>query len=523
MKSQSLLLTALVLSTSIPALAHEPPRNPYLSPSSPAAPHDNASAQQSTPNPGPTSNEGLSAQFLPTDSIGGMMLSPPYADGQRVGWLSTQAYVYKFAFGPDGLSIIDAARKPGSFGLPRGVSALIADRLDGMDRDAQIRFLHDELELQTRIGGDGIYAFVSSENRFYFVEDASQVVAFGDAEPGNRLSRATRLASFRIPADQLASPRDRILGMLMTHDGKVVFVTRGGVVGIVDRSLDPATARFVRLAGGPVTNSLCIDERGGIYVVSEQLMHRVQWTGTELSTDPATGAWSAPYDTDAAQGGLRVGAGSGSTPTLMGGPDEPDQLVVITDGSTRMNLVAFWRDAIPANWRGIAGQDRRIAGIFPVTYGNPELAETQSEQSVAVTGYGAFVVNNTLQRDLGLDHMLDAFFSGDEDIQPMGVERIDWDPRADRFRSRWSRADVSMPNTVPVISSASKIVYGIGARGGQWLLWGLDWETGRTRVDFNLGRSSRWNSSYMITMPFPDGSIISGNFWGIIRIGQAAN
>jgi hypothetical protein len=32
---------------------------------------------------------------------------------------------------------------------------------------------------------------------------------------------------------------------------------------------------------------------------------------------------------------------------MMGFGDDPDKLVVITDGADRMNLVAFWCDQIP--------------------------------------------------------------------------------------------------------------------------------------------------------------------------------
>lgn len=516
------LLLAASSALAIAAPAHEPKRNPYLSPSSPAAPHDNSGAQQSSPNPGPIGNDGLHAEFTPTDSIGIPLLSPAYADGHRVIWMSTQGHVYKFAYEPAGFSLISAVRKPGSTGLPRGVTGMIADKFDALpDREAQIKFLRDELEMQTRIGIDGVYAFVSSDNRIYFLENRTHIVAYGDAEPGNRMSAVKRVADFSIPAERLG-PNERLFGVMMTHDGKVAFVTNLGLVGIVDRSLDPATAQYVRLEGERISNSLATDERGGIYVVSHLKMHRVQWTGKALSTDPATGAWSAAYPTDVAQGGLRIDAGSGSTPTLMGSADDPDQLVVITDGSKRMNLVAFWRNEIPAGWRGVPGQDRRLAGLFPVTFGNPKAELIQSDQSVLVTGYGALAVSNTLQKDLGTARPITVALSGDADIAPSGIERIDWDPKANIFRSRWSRPDVSVPNTVPVGSTATNMVYAIGARDGKWLLWGLDWNTGSTKTDFVMGRSLRWNSAYMISTPFPDGSVTYGGYWGLVRIGKGA-
>ena len=46
---------------------------------------------------------------------------------------------------------------------------------------------------------------------------------------------------------------------------------------------------------------------------------------------------------------IKMGYGTGSTPTLMGFGDDEDKLVVITDGAKRMKIVAFWRDNIPSD------------------------------------------------------------------------------------------------------------------------------------------------------------------------------
>ena len=84
---------------------------------------------------------------------------------------------------------------------------------------------------------------------------------------------------------------------------------------------------------------------------------RVVWTGQKLSTDAADGAWQSPYDFGEKQPpSVKFGRGTGSTPTLMGLGDDPDKLVVITDGADRMKLVAFWRDQIPV---GLATATRR--------------------------------------------------------------------------------------------------------------------------------------------------------------------
>ena len=59
---------------------------------------------------------------------------------------------------------------------------------------------------------------------------------------------------------------------------------------------------------------------------------------------------------------IRLGPGSGSTPSLMGTKADDDRFVVITDGQALMHLVLFWRDEVPDDWEPIApGKDPRIA------------------------------------------------------------------------------------------------------------------------------------------------------------------
>lgn len=60
-----------------------------------------------------------------------------------------------------------------------------------------------------------------------------------------------------------------------------------------------------------------------------------------------------------------------------------------------MNVTAYWRDEIPAGWKQLDGALlRRIAGLQPATFGDPNRKAAQSEQSMVCSGYGMFVVNN---------------------------------------------------------------------------------------------------------------------------------
>ncbi len=189
---------------------------------------------------------------------------------------------------------------------------------------------------------------------------------------------------------------------------------------------------------------------------------------------------------DGYQGGIRIGPGSGSSPTLMGTAKGDDKLVVVTDGRKVMHLVAMWRNEIPKDWKAIRpGADRRIACDVPVNFGNPSIAKAQSEQSVAVRGYSAVVVNNSLKDTSAFDplpgslhYQASTLASGEPANQAHGVERIDWNPRTRKCKVTWVNKDVSIPNAIPTISSASNMFYAIGARKGTWGLEGLDMKTG---------------------------------------------
>ena len=123
-------------------------------------------------------------------------------------------------------------------------------------------------------------------------------------------------------------------------------------------------------------------------------MQKIVWKNRRLSTDEADGAWSASYDGGPNAPSIKMGTGTGSTPTLMGFGDDEDRLVVITDGARRMKIVAFWRDGIPADAREVVPGNPRVADVYEVTCGLPKETEwVQSEQSVVCAGYGLSLIH----------------------------------------------------------------------------------------------------------------------------------
>ena len=489
----------------------EPPVNPYLADSPWPESHRNSYCQASSPLPGPSCAGGirLSHEVAPLDIPITAAFSGPYPDGKRVVWCSTTGVLGEvFKLDPETFTVIDRYIPAQREGAPLNFAPSISGAYSVLDRDGVL--------------------FVPSPTR-------CGIEAYADSVPGDRLSPIAHRGSYAVPDACLLRPgEEKVVGITMTYDGMIAFVTDLGTVGVIDRSLSPASARFLSLNAGAdastpsdelerVSNSIAACEKGGIYVVSDRLMYRVQWTGSELTLDPASGAWSAAYEVGSGQQGGRLGKGSGSTPTLMGTGDG-DRFVVITDGQDVMHLVLIWRDGIPDGWEPIApGKDRRIAAEVPVTFGDPDARVSYSEQSVLVRGYGAVVVNNRLGCDAfrSLPPALQPFsmlFSNLPGIAPYGIEKFVWDPEKKELALAWSNREISLPNAIPTMSAETGAVYCVGQRRGAWTLEAVDWETGASRFHYLIGYSVFYNSFYAATEIGPDGAIYYGTFCGINKL-----
>ncbi|NNE57568.1 MAG: hypothetical protein HKN36_05630 [Hellea sp.] len=268
---------------------------------------------------------------------------------------------------------------------------------------------------------------------------------------------------------------------------------------------------------GWVRNANAVDEDGGIYVVSRNHMHKIVWDGDQLSTHEADGAWTAKYRNG-------WGEGSGATPSLMGFGEE-DRFVVITDGDFRMNVTLFWRDGIPEDWQQLEGApSRRIAGQAPVTMGELDVQEIQSEQSNIVAGYGVFVVNNTprntpfyLPKEGVGRGLTIGPFGNNPKYQPYGIQKFNWNEKERRLEEAWANETISSPNGVPWVSTGSGQVYFIGARDNLWTLEAVDWLTGEPTFHYIIG-GQKYNSEFSGPAIDEKGRMFYGTMFGRARI-----
>lgn len=366
--------------------------------------------------------------------------------------------------------------------------------------------------------GGGVYSVVDNNNVFYTVYNG---VILGFALKDQNRPWAGIKIRYRLdnPVPRIEGAAGaRLVGVQMTYDGNLIVTLSNGVA-IIDRQLTLSTNVFYPFtAGERVSNSLCVDEHNGIYVASNSIMRKLIWTGKTLSDKASDGAWSAAYYTDTEKAPFgRMDNGTGSTPTLMGFGNDPDKLVVITDGAKAMNLVAFWRDEVPP------GFSDRIAGQIPVTCGFDPVPEwIQSEQSVVVRGYGAFVENNVpavIDPALLTVGGFTAYaLVGPAYAPAYGAERFEWDASTHAWRSAWARPDVA-GSPIPCHTDFGNAAFITGYMPNLgWVVQGLDWDTGNTVHLTFLGTRNIGNGYYGLLQFLKDGDLIFNGMVGSMRI-----
>jgi hypothetical protein len=411
--------------------------------------------------------------------------------------------------------------------LTFGKSSAVGDNVISMDKALKALFGDN---YAGRIG-NGAYVVVSNENVLY-ANYANSIYGFALKDPGQpsagiylryKIDDVVNTIEGTTPPPPAGT---RITGISITYDGHIIVVLTNGVA-VIDRDLNPASKTFYRFGSDEiVSNSIAVDEKNGIYVASDKLMRKLRWTGSTLSDKATDGAWSSPYDTSPEPPPIiKFGTGTGSTPTLMGFGNDPDKLVVITDGCKQMNLVAFWRDDIPSGFAQKPGTaSPRIADQIPVTCGFTTLPEwIQSEQSVVVYGYGAFVVNNipaSVPAELKkANKILQVSLMGPAYPTAYGVQRFAWDSSAHTWWSVWGLPDVSSTSMVPAHSQNDGMVMvnGYDATNG-WEVTGLDWSSGVISHQTIFGQSNFGNGAYAILQALENQDLLFNSIAGPYRV-----
>lgn len=526
-----LVLVSITFFACAATAQNRPERNPFLSAEIYGVTHINPAKQNSIPYRIPLKTQRIDLESM-VPVWGGPVNNATYAS-------ATPGYFWSVS--TDRVALIDARKKKwkkvADIDLP-GAKRRSLDELKKIVEYSYGDMKKAEEHLKGILGDSpgsilpaGIYALVSDKDIVY-ANAGTIVSAIGLVDRKNISKGLEVKAQFDtatiIPPTSVfgEKPRVGLVGINMTYDGYVVIGALNGIA-VIDTALTKGQFHSFDDDNQMATNSLAVDKDGGIYVATGSkkphmpgVMHKFVWTGRRISDDPKDGAWKAKYEGGDWPPAIKAGTGTGSTPTLMGFGDEEDRLVLITDGANRMKLVAFWRDAIPADARKLQGAlSPRIADQKPVTAGVSEQRPwIQSEQTIIVSGYGAFVVNNLIEEGHP-DRIIDVMTVGPVHQPPRGVEKIVWNDKENRFYSAWTRGDVVSVSMVPLASSGARAVFvnGYSERDG-WEVTGLDWETGTTVSRTIFGHNNKGNGAYAILQFLEDGDMLFNSVIGPYRI-----
>lgn len=440
----------------------DPPRNTWLADSPWPVYHRNNYAQASTCITGPRPGDSLRV-YARTNLSGGtspwVYLSDRYANGQRVFLYSNSTHVFK---------LVDMGNE---------IIAADSHRID--------------FDPITSFG----WNFLLSKHKTWFTYDpkydpannqSSRIFKLTDADTTDPFSEIVVLDTFDFADHGI----NRVQLFNLNYNGEIHFNSESedtigyATVGVIDQNFNLLdTLRYTTLPGEIVHhNAFPIDENNSFYIVTTHRMIQFTWTNGQLGI-----GWEAPYDfvDDGPTGSFAEG--SGTTPTLVGWGAGQDKLVVVADGHSRNNLVAFWRE-LPAGWTGKPGMALHFADSIQLP---KAIASNNTFQSIenSPTAYGYDIAIAQFNGFLGYPC-----------TNNKGVQKVAWDTTSNSLSIAWTNDSINM-NGVLTYSAGSDMVYGSGKEPDcNYYFYGLDWQTGQLTLRHRLGPEGTFTND-----PYYDG------------------
>jgi hypothetical protein len=282
---------------------------------------------------------------------------------------------------------------------------------------------------------------------------------------------------------------DAIVSALPDFSGRIWFVSREGVVGHVDPA--SGSVNVHRLGNERITDSFAVDERGGVYVVSNRALYRF---GAQTNGAVQT-VWRREYPNTFTQKPGQVSDGSGTTPSLMGG-----RYVAITDNADPMNVTVYRR--------GESVDGDRVVCREPVF----RRGRSATDNSLIVTGRSIVVENN-------FGYTGPASTTRGSVTEP-GLARVDLDGDGAGCHTVW-RSDVTSPTAVPKLSLDNGLVYAYTKTRDEddpWYLTAVDFHTGETAYKRLAGFGLGYNNNYAPITIGPDATAYVGALGGLVAL-----
>jgi hypothetical protein len=381
----------------------------------------------------------------------------------------------------------------------------------------------------TDFSGGGYYYLDNQDRAVLPTNERHLIEASIVAGPSFAVTRNYDLSG-EIPAD------DGIISVLPDWSGRFWFVTRHGIVGTVDRGT--GDVHTVQLDGEGISNSFAVDETGGVYIVSDKALYRF-----DAGPDGAPRmSWREVYPNSGIHKPGQSDAGSGTTPTLMGG-----DWVAITDNADPMDIQVYKRGlgvtgsrqvcSEPVFRQGASSTDQSLIGtdhslIAENNYGYSGIAATMNG---GVTEPGLTRVDVVAQSTLGKTKRKKKRHKGKRKHALEAAKPANKPHHKRKHKKRTKRAATTTyrcqtvwtseeraPSVVPKLSLGNGLVYTYTKPPREdnldaWYLTALDFRTGQTVYRRLAGTGFGYNNNYAPVTLAPDGRAYVGVLGGIVE------
>jgi hypothetical protein len=285
---------------------------------------------------------------------------------------------------------------------------------------------------------------------------------------------------------------DKIVSALPDWEGRIWFASRAGVVGWVDRHSGKVHTRDLR---APIGNSFAVDEHRGVYMVTDAALYRLDANHGRVRI-----VWQHGYPNDGTVKPGQTEAGSGTTPTIMGG----GRYVAITDNADPVHVMVFKRRARP--------QGNRVVCRAPVFH----KGRSSTDQSLIGAGRALIAENN-------YGYSIAATQNGG--VTAPGLQRVDVDRDGRGCHTVWYSAQRA-PSVVPKVSAKAGLVYTYtkpprSDDQDAWYLTALDFDTGRMIWRRLAGEGLGYNNNYAPATIAPNGTAYVGVLGGLVKFRDA--
>jgi hypothetical protein len=450
------------------------PQNPYLSMNGTNNMHQNSYASNTSPFMGPLGDSPSVISSAQTWLVGGQCVTITYdAKGRIITYCAGFNKTNLVLFDPQTLKPLD------KFPVP--------SRPVGKTGDID--------QIVTDTSGGAYFVMDHHHNAVIGLPDNTIKVVGVDESSGNPrlvLRREYGLGS------AVGSGNNKIGSVMPDWQGHLWFVTRYGIIGLVDRESGVVQALQIE-DGEEIQNSFAVDEQGA-YVVSNAALYKLT-TGQDGA--PAI-LWREPYERGTQRKVGQIDQGSGTTPTLFG-----DGYVAITDNAEpRMHVLVYKRNLDQP------GEQRLVCKV-------PVFLDHDSATENTLVGYDHSVI---VENNAGYSNFTKMILG--KHSNP-GLARIDVREDESGCDVIWENYEVIGQTSVPVVSLPDGLLY-VYAKSqfspplvDAFYFTAIDFRTGETVFRQLAGTGVMFDNNGSPFSIGPDGTSYIGTLGGVMAVQDA--